>query len=315
MSNFDLQGDPDLLDDIFPRVIPGPSVDEDEQSSGLEKDATHYRMDHSRRGVAAIFYQGGNSGLVVNDVNSLSRTFISLGFDVFFYKDLTACQISSTVEELSQRDHSDCDGLVVVYLGKGFGGHFAAKDKLFRVDLLWDKFIAENSPTLVNKPKLFIIQSYNEMFRGGNRRGLRARGHCGIDDDEANERNMGKSYFIPNISDFLIVLSHVPGVTNVGSRYIQTLCRHLDTSADKDITTTTLPNSLGVRRQWDYLRGFPSHLVSVTLKTTAGAYPTVYGYWLRIKLAATQRFSRCLPPRCLFFASRRPAALHPNLLE
>lgn len=233
----------DFLSDIFPRVIPSSRVADAARGCGrLDKDASHYRMDYSRRGVAAIFNQVGcaaERSCVGNDIGSLFNTFTRLGFEIETFNDLDFCEIECAIENLSQRDHSDSDCFVLVYLSRGAEGKLRARDRFFDVNCLWGCFTAENSPTLANKPKVFIVHGYRELPRGRSAR------HGGLCDDcalvdEADDPESGpgsdrlRSYYIPDRSDFLIILSTVQGMVcprqshRVGSLYIQTLCQHLD---------------------------------------------------------------------------------------
>ena len=67
-------------------------------------------------------------------------------------------EILEKLEEIKNKNHEDADCLCVVVLTHGSEGYLEAKDKSYMVKQLWKPFTAHNCPTLVEKPKMFIIQ-------------------------------------------------------------------------------------------------------------------------------------------------------------
>uniref|UniRef100_A0A1B6KQU7 Caspase family p20 domain-containing protein n=1 Tax=Graphocephala atropunctata TaxID=36148 RepID=A0A1B6KQU7_9HEMI len=212
-----------------------------------ESDA-HYAMDHGRRGVAAIFNQEHflQSGVhdrkgSQQDCHSLVRSFSRLGFDVETFLDLELAEIEHTLETLSQRDHSDCDCFVLAFMSHGLEGKLRSKDDVFDVNLLWERFTAENCPTLANKPKIFFIQACQGH---GRQKAVLVPGAAFQPQDSVQDPvKLVPSYLLPDRADFLVALSTIPGFVSwrspeKGSWYIQTLCRHLDSHGfHKDILT------------------------------------------------------------------------------
>ena len=72
----------------------------------VPKYATHYKMDHPKRGIALIFNHevfecGGlksRSG-TNEDCKNLQECLSSLGFDVFVFKDLTYMELENEIRQ------------------------------------------------------------------------------------------------------------------------------------------------------------------------------------------------------------------------
>ncbi|KAG8301675.1 Caspase-7 [Homalodisca vitripennis] len=218
----------------------------------LAASAAYYSMDNPRRGVAAIFNQEHFDMKGVHDrkgsqqdCRSLSHSFSRLGFEVEVFLDLTLARIVTTLDTLSQRDHSDCDCFVLCFMSHGLEGKLRSKDDVFDVNLLWERFTAENCPTLANKPKLYFIQACQGHAR---QKAVLVPGSTYQTEESAQDQvKIVPSYLLPDRADFLVALSTIPGFVSwrspeKGSWYIQTLCRHLDSHGFHQDILTLLTN-------------------------------------------------------------------------
>uniref|UniRef100_T1GQM5 Caspase family p20 domain-containing protein n=1 Tax=Megaselia scalaris TaxID=36166 RepID=T1GQM5_MEGSC len=59
----------------------------------------------------------------------------------------------------SQFDHSKYDCFLLVVMSHGLEGKVYAKDMAYPVGRLWQPFLGDSCPSLINKPKLFFIQA------------------------------------------------------------------------------------------------------------------------------------------------------------
>lgn len=204
----------------------------------VPKYASHYKMDHPKRGYAIIFNHevfdvpqlktraGTNA-----DCDNLKRTLEALGFDVSVYKDLVYASIDQHIKQLSDKDHTHRDCIVIAVLSHGDLGIVYAKDMGYKPDTLWCRFTADRCPTLAGKPKIFFLQA----CQGDN---LDPGVHL-----TETDGLVCNSYQIPTHADFLIVYSTVKGFyswrnTTRGSWFIQALCKQLAEYAYKyDLVT------------------------------------------------------------------------------
>lgn len=153
----------------------------------------------------------------------MSQTLKGLDFDVHTYNDLKRSEIVSKLEEFSKFDHSKNDCILIAVLSHGDLGYLQASDYKYEVDLLWQPFTGDRSPTLVGKPKLFVIQACR-----GKKRAKGVEVPKQIVPDSASAHG----YTIPECADFLIAYSTVPGYVSwrditKGTQFIQTLCQEL----------------------------------------------------------------------------------------
>nr|CAI5854553.1 unnamed protein product [Callosobruchus analis] len=201
----------------------------------VAKYATHYKMNHRKRGLAYIFnhevFQCGGlksrSG-TNEDFKNLKECLSSLGFDVHGFKDLNYQDIETRIREVSKLDHSDHDCLLIAVLSHGEMGIVYAKDMPYKPDYLWTPFTADKCPTLAGKPKIFLLQACQ---------GDKLDGGINLSTTET-DGEIYNTYRIPVQADFLIVYSTVKGYyswrnTTKGSWFIQSLCEELKKRAQE----------------------------------------------------------------------------------
>ena len=123
-----------------------------------------YRMSSSPRGLAVIInneiFTGGMPTRVGSriDAEKLYRLFSWLGYKMMLFADLTAAQIVSTVKHLASLDHTHMDSIVLCILTHGDSGKLYGTDgESVPVEKVFEPLNGENSPTLVGKPKIFLI--------------------------------------------------------------------------------------------------------------------------------------------------------------
>ncbi|XP_029160880.1 caspase-1-like [Nylanderia fulva] len=199
-------------------------------TSPTERYATHYKMNHSKRGIALIFnheffnisHLKARSGTNV-DCDNLINTLKNLGFEVHDLHNSTHGDIVKQLQKVADMDHSEHDCLVIAVLSHGELGLLYAQDTAYKADSLWYNFTADKCPTLAGKPKLFFIQACQ-----GDKL------DPGITLKERTETDglPTATYRIPSQADFLIAYSTIPGYyswrnTSRGSWFMQALCLEL----------------------------------------------------------------------------------------
>ena len=98
------------------------------------------------------------------DADSLVRLFKYLGFYTNRYDNLNGSQMHQKMKDVSKLDHSDFDCLVVAILTHGVSGQLYSTDGiLINVDDFTKNFDGNHCPSLIGKPKVFILQA----CRGG----------------------------------------------------------------------------------------------------------------------------------------------------
>ncbi|XP_018021912.1 caspase-1-like isoform X1 [Hyalella azteca] len=134
-------------------------------------DDEFYNMNHKRRGDCIIFSHDkydskmhlGQRDTSSADAKLCQKTFQKLGFEVQIHNNLKKKDLLDILQKESERDHSDCDALVVVFMshGENLKGleYLCAYDDKFRTTKLWEPFTGDKCPTLAGKPKLFFIQA------------------------------------------------------------------------------------------------------------------------------------------------------------
>ncbi|XP_032042915.1 caspase-6 [Aythya fuligula] len=202
--------------------------------------AEQYKMTHRRRGVALIFNhehfywqlmlpeRRGTSA----DGNNLKRSLTDLGFEVRDFENLRAGDVLQKVREASQDDHSDADCFVCVYLSHGENDHVYAYDGQIKIETITNMFRGDKCPSLVGKPKIFIIQA----CRGDKHDDpvivqdtVDGREEAIVNETEVDAAGV---YTLPAGADFLMCYSVAQGYfshreTINGSWYIQDLCEAL----------------------------------------------------------------------------------------
>lgn len=200
------------------------------QTSPTERYATHYKMNHSKRGMALIFnhefftmsHLKARSGTNV-DCDNLINTLKSFGFEVNDLHNSTHSDIVKQLERVADMDHSEHDCLVVAVLSHGELGLLYAYDTSYKADSLWHHFTADRCPTLAGKPKMFFIQACQ---------GDRLDPGTTLKERTETDGLPTATYRIPSQADFMIAYSTIPGYfswrnTSRGSWFMQALCLEL----------------------------------------------------------------------------------------
>lgn len=238
--------DPDEVDarpDVQPAqsdsVVP-PSQEvsgQDQIDTGMEQmeiseDLSNrllYRMDHAKRGQFIIVNNkkfnpstrmGERTGTDA-DAAGLFAKFKGLGFTCKIYHNLTAYEMLKLMLEVSKADHSDSDCLGVAVLSHGDDGIVYGIDQVVKIDTLVAPFKGDKCPSLLGKPKIFIIQA----CRGAN------LDHGAQHDAQAE--GQAQVYKIPTEADIVYAYSTVSGYfswrnSSKGSWFIQALCNKLE---------------------------------------------------------------------------------------
>ena len=95
-------------------------------------------------------------------MKALSETFLTFGYDLRLYANLTKDQLIQTVDEIATNGMlKDYASLVVCLLSHGGLGTIEGVDGqpvIVISDIQW-AFNSQKCPELINKPKIFIIQA------------------------------------------------------------------------------------------------------------------------------------------------------------
>ncbi|TFK00064.1 dual specificity protein phosphatase 4 [Platysternon megacephalum] len=200
--------------------------------------AAQYKMNHRRRGVALIFNHEqfywhltlpDRRGTLA-DRDNLKRSLTELGFEVRCFDDLKAEEVMRNIYEVSTDNHSDADCFVCVFLSHGEDNHVYAYDAKIKVQTVTHMFRGDKCPSLVGKPKIFIIQACR-----GDKHDDPVIVHDAVDSivDKSNvnetEVDAAAIYTLPAGADFLMCYSVAEGYyshreTLNGTWYIQDLC-------------------------------------------------------------------------------------------
>ncbi|XP_074849554.1 caspase-6-like isoform X2 [Carettochelys insculpta] len=195
-------------------------------------------MNHRRRGLALIFnHERFYWHLTLPDRrgthadrDNLKRSLTELGFEVRSFDDPKAEDVLRTIYEVSVDNHSDADCFVCVFLSHGEDNHVYAYDAKIQIQRVTNMFRGDKCPSLVGKPKIFIIQACR-----GDKHDDPVIAHDAVDSvtDKSNvnetEVDAATVYTLPAGADFLMCYSVAEGYyshreTLNGSWYIQDLC-------------------------------------------------------------------------------------------
>lgn len=134
----------------------------------LDIESSYYKMDHKYRGSALIFdhtifdRQISRKG-TSTDTERVKKTFSSMGFNIFTYKDLSKNDIITKLKQVAKEYDEKQDCLVVIIMTHGNTTELWAKDKPYEINKVIEIFSAESCVTLIGKPKLFFIQTWSGM--------------------------------------------------------------------------------------------------------------------------------------------------------
>lgn len=205
-----------------------------------------YDMTHQERGYALVFnqekfsyalkQQGFSDRSGTNeDERNVTLCLKKFGFRVQSYNDLTANQMKTFCEKMAKLDHSNCDMFLCVILSHGEDGVVYGTDRAVEMHELSKYFKGSSCPSLIGKPKIFIIQAC---------RGFQT--DPGVNVNVADALRQGGDHHsleIPDIKlpmevDFLFAYSTVPGYYSwrnglKGSWFIQAFCNALSQYGEK----------------------------------------------------------------------------------
>ena len=200
------------------------------QTAPTERYATHYNMNHSKRGLAIIFnhefftitHLKPRCGTNV-DCENLVNTLKNLGFEVNDFHNSKHRDIVKNLERVADMDHSQHDCLIIAVLSHGELGLLYSHDTSYKPETIWTHFTADKCPTLAGKPKLFFIQACQ---------GDKLDAGVTLKDRTETDGQPASTFRIPSQADFLIAYSTIPGYyswrnTTRGSWFMQALCMEL----------------------------------------------------------------------------------------
>nr|AHY03304.1 caspase-1 [Dastarcus helophoroides] len=195
----------------------------------VSKYASHYKMDHPKRGIALIFnhekfetpHLRPRAG-TAEDCKNLKECLKNLGFDVQVFQDLRRNEIEEHIQGASKVNHVNYDCIIVAVLSHGEQGIIYARDTHYKPEMLWSYFTPEKCITLAGKPKIFFLQACQ---------GDRLDAGVTLATTET-DGEVVSTYKIPQQADFLMVYSTVKGYyswrnTTKGSWFVQALCKEL----------------------------------------------------------------------------------------
>lgn len=148
-------------------VVPDPPSEDLTDARGLPS----YQMTSKPRGIGLIInnkiFTCGmkNREGTDKDAAALQRLFTHLGFYTNRYNDLTGSQLRRAFNDVAAIDHKNFDCLLVAILTHGIKGKLYGTDgELIPVEDLTKLFNGYRCPSLIGKPKIFLLQA----CRGGN---------------------------------------------------------------------------------------------------------------------------------------------------
>ena len=206
--------------------------------------ADSYKMDYPRRGKALIFnnkvfaphlQRQGYTERRGTDIDSsrICKRLQLLGFQVDKRQDVTTKEIMTILDQYANEDHSEADCFVCVLLSHGEPDVIFGHDGKVELVDIFQKFDGIHCPTLVGKPKIFIIQACRGRQFDTGEDVIVAQNVIDAKRDYETAFSRDEIIRIPNEADFLIAQSTVPGFyswrnSQHGSWFIQALVDALD---------------------------------------------------------------------------------------
>lgn len=148
------------------------------------------------------------------DADALEKLFsIHLGFQTKRFDDLSSKSIRTRMKNLQKTDHSKLSCMVVSILSHGENGNVYGTDGvLVPVEDITGYFSGSKCPSLVGKPKVFILQACRgKKFDYGTR----LVETDGPDDAEVMEEDEtdggGYAAALPDEADFILAYATTPG--------------------------------------------------------------------------------------------------------
>ncbi|KAM4809736.1 caspase-6 isoform 2-T2 [Rhinophrynus dorsalis] len=209
--------------------------------SNVLDPAAEYKTNNKRRGLALIFnhetfdwrltlpIRNGTNA----DNDNLYRRLSELGFEVRRYYNLNRLELFKAINQASAEDHSDADCFLCVFLSHGEDKYIYAYDAKIEIQCVTSLFKGDQCPSLVGKPKIFIIQACRGEQHDEPVICVDATDST-EDTPEINtiEVDAASLYTLPAGADFIMCYSVAEGYyshreTLNGSWYIQDLCEVL----------------------------------------------------------------------------------------
>lgn len=167
-------------------------------------------------------------------------------------------------------DHSKNDCFVTVVMSHGLTGKVYAKDMVYPVERLWQPFLGDKCPTLVNKPKLFFIQA----CRGDElEQPVIYESEFTLMSLNAVESPEPTRYAIPNSADLLVMYSTMEGHYSWrnplnGSWFIQALASVFNEYSDegRDAELYELLTTVNRKVAYEYQSNVPNNEVMDEMK-------------------------------------------------
>ena len=164
-----IKHNPDLLgDEKWPNEPPKPVVYQPPSAEDVTdvNGLPHYQMKTYPQGIGVIInnkkfdgYGRDRKGTDI-DATALEKLFTYLGFYTKRFDNLTAKQMKDELTEVSKLDHRNYDCLMVAILTHGEKDElYGTDDKSIPVEDLTKLFYGDQCPSLVGKPKIFILQA------------------------------------------------------------------------------------------------------------------------------------------------------------
>lgn len=164
-----IKHNPDLLgDEKWPNAPPKPVVYQPPSAEDVTdvNGLPHYQMKMFPQGIGVIInnkkfhgYGRDRKGTDI-DATALEKLFTYLGFYTKRFNDLTVKQMKDKLIDVSKIDHKKYDCLMVAILTHGEKDKlYGTDDKSIPVEDLTKLFYGNQCPSLVGKPKIFILQA------------------------------------------------------------------------------------------------------------------------------------------------------------
>ena len=158
------------------------------------------------------------------DAHNLENLFCYLSFDTQHHENKTHIEMRQILNNVAGMDHDKYDCLMVTILTHGdYGDVLYGTSGAITIQEVIETFSSKRCPTLIGKPKIFIIQAcrgrrYNQAVELDDR-----------NDDECDMIDSGPTVH-PNISDYLVAYSTTPGHVSfrnnkIGSIFIDRLVK------------------------------------------------------------------------------------------
>ncbi|XP_052862865.1 caspase-1-like [Anopheles cruzii] len=191
-----------------------------------------YKMNHKHRGYAIVINNSSFANMPTREGSEKDREVIcdalkKLQFKVRVINDPGKEKLFKELKKFAEKDHTDNDCVVVVFMTHGEDGTLYAADGTYEVEQLWNMFAGSACPSLVGKPKLFFIQTAR------NKPSVPAEHKRRLSDVvDSREKSAIHQYSLPVMADQLMVFStHDPQCSPLcpleGSTFVHSLATKL----------------------------------------------------------------------------------------